>query len=129
MRLNLTEKKALCRTASLYRLLGSDLLTNDEDREMGRKLEAKGLVTLEQAGGSYLSATLTEEGAEKAAKVRKQVQKVLREERLAKEKQEREEALKHRPCLVDIMTGERVYGEPGMSEDTLFGLLANGMLD
>lgn len=33
-----------------------------------------------------------------------------------------------RPCLVNILTGERTYGAPGMSEDLLFGLMANGML-
>ncbi|NIV34102.1 MAG: hypothetical protein GWN58_33045 [Anaerolineae bacterium] len=33
-----------------------------------------------------------------------------------------------RPCLVNVLTGERTYGEPGMSEDLLFGLMANGML-
>lgn len=33
-----------------------------------------------------------------------------------------------RPVLVNVLTGERIEGEPGMSEDLLFGLYANGML-
>jgi len=34
-----------------------------------------------------------------------------------------------RPVLVNVLTGERTVGRPGMSEDLLFGLMANGMLD
>ena len=34
-----------------------------------------------------------------------------------------------RPCLVNVLTGKKTYGAPGMSEDVLFGLMANGMLD
>lgn len=34
-----------------------------------------------------------------------------------------------RPVLVNVLTGERTVGKPGMSEDLLFGLMANGMLD
>ena len=34
-----------------------------------------------------------------------------------------------RPCLVNVLTGKKTYGPPGMSEDMLFGLMANGMLD
>jgi hypothetical protein len=33
-----------------------------------------------------------------------------------------------RPCLVNVLTGERTYGRPGESEDSLFGRMANGLL-
>jgi len=34
-----------------------------------------------------------------------------------------------RPCLVDIMTGKRTHGRHGESHDSLFGRMANGLLD
>jgi hypothetical protein len=34
-----------------------------------------------------------------------------------------------RPCLVNILTGERTYGRPGESEDSLYGRMANGLMD
>lgn len=33
-----------------------------------------------------------------------------------------------RPCLVNVLTGEKVFGRPGESEDSLFGRMANGLL-
>lgn len=33
-----------------------------------------------------------------------------------------------RPCLVNILTGKRTYGQPGESEDNLFGRMANGLM-
>lgn len=33
-----------------------------------------------------------------------------------------------RPCLVNILTGERTYGRPGESEDMLYGRMANGLM-
>ena len=35
---------------------------------------------------------------------------------------------KHRPCLVNILTGKRTYGRPGESEDSLYGRMANGLM-
>lgn len=35
----------------------------------------------------------------------------------------------NRPCLVNVLTGERTYGRRGESHDSLFGRLANGLLD
>ena len=35
---------------------------------------------------------------------------------------------RRRPCLVNILTGERTYGHPGESEDSLYGRMANGMM-
>lgn len=34
-----------------------------------------------------------------------------------------------RPCLVNILTGQRTYGRPGESHDSLYGRMANGLLD
>lgn len=34
-----------------------------------------------------------------------------------------------RPCLVNILTGQRTYGRPGESEDSLYGRLANGLME
>lgn len=33
-----------------------------------------------------------------------------------------------RPCLVNVLTGEKTYGPPGMDPEVLFELKANGML-
>lgn len=32
-------------------------------------------------------------------------------------------------CLVNIMTGHHTYGRPGETEDSLFGRLANGLME
>lgn len=34
-----------------------------------------------------------------------------------------------RPCLVNILTGKRTYGRPGESEDSLYGRMANGLME
>jgi hypothetical protein len=36
---------------------------------------------------------------------------------------------KRRPCLVNILTGKRTYGSPGESEDSLYGRMANGLME
>jgi len=33
-----------------------------------------------------------------------------------------------RPCLVNVLTGEKTYGYPGESEDSLYGRMANGLV-
>lgn len=35
--------------------------------------------------------------------------------------------IRRRPCLVNVLTGQRYYGRPDESEDMLFGRLANGL--
>jgi len=125
VRPSMAEKRVLVRVGAMCRSVGYDLMTHKEDQALGRKLEAKGLMTLTPTAGTYLEAKLTEEGEDKEARVRGQVNKVERAERLAQERARREEAKTQRPCLVNILTGERYYGAPGESEDELFGRLAN----
>jgi len=36
---------------------------------------------------------------------------------------------KRRPCLVNVLTGKRTYGRPGESEDSLYGRMANGLME